>query len=504
MSSLAKSVWEFVKTHKKKFLALLLTMAFGVGGFYFMKRALLAKLAEVGEIGKALEQKRRKEMELARLRGECTSTIMTFLSPLRKQLNRLTDVIPITTQLKELRAKQKARKALTGGKKSEEDLEDEKHLEKLWEDLKVFSLARLITSVYALTLMDLLLRVQLHVAAKKALEEREKGATEARVTPKVREQFMFKATDFFVSQGLITLLQRVENGIRAATKSWLMGTDAEVTRTEIVNMVKNIRKEIEHSDLNDTMLSRSAHAWFLSCLIQPDEALARAKEDAGLDTAQADELKSMLDETMDLLESPHFAAVLEEALNTLFTVLLDDLYAKQFEGKKEIVSSSPKASHPPTPIISPNSAPIEEKYILAKVIVGIKLFAKFVLATSEADAEEGEDAVITTESNRYVHKLETLPALEELSRAILALTADDVQGLEGLGEMRDLLPLLASMGGGAGGQGANPDLNSLLPLLTGGGLPNPGAGGQPPGTMDRNSMMALLQQQQQQLENGRT
>jgi peroxin-3 len=489
MSSLAKSVWEFIKYHKKKFIALLLTCALGVGGFFFMKRALLAKLAEVGEIGKMLEQKRRKEMELQRLRGECTSTITTFLSPLRRQLNKLTDVIPITTQLKELRAKQKARKALSGGKKTEEDVEDEKHLERLWEDLKVYSLARLITSVYALTLMDLLLRVQLHVAAKKALEDREKGS-EAKVTQKVREQFMFKATDFFVSQGLNTLLQRVEKGIRAATKPWMMGTDAEVTRTEIVDMVKNIRREIENSRAgDDSTLSQSAHAWFLSCLIQPDEALARAKEDAGLDAAQAGELKAMLDETMDLLESPHFAAVLEEALNTLFTALLDDLHARQFEGKKD-VTASPRTSPSPPPSVAPPASPRERKYILAKVIVGIKLFAKFVLATNEADADEGDDAV-TTESNRYVHKLEALPALEELSRAILALTPDDDQGLEGLGEMKDLLPLLASMGGG--GANGTPDLSSLLPLLGGAG-----AGGVTgAGPMDRNNLMAMLQQQQQ-------
>jgi len=476
MASLLNSTWEFIKAHKKKFIALIITCALAGGGFFFVKRALLAKLAEVGEIGKAIDQKRRKELELVRLRGECTNTVTTFLYPLLKQLNHLTDVIPTTTQLKELRSKQKARKL--AGKKTEEDEEDEKQVETLWEDLKVFSLAKLIASAYALTLMDLLLRVQLHVAAKKNLEEREKG-TDAKVTQKVREQLMLKATDFFVTDGLNKLVDRVENGIRESTKPWLMGSDAEVTKSEIFDMVKSARRQIESSTA-DATLSSSAHAWFLSCLIQPDETLAKVREDAALDAAQASELKAMLDETMDLLESPHFAAVLEEALNTLFTMILDDLHARQFEGKKEvIVAHSPKSSS------TSASTPAEERYILAKVIVGMKLFARHVLATKESDTEEEEGAASATpEPNRYVNRLETLPAMEELSRAILALSPDDIQGLEGLGEMRDILPLLASMGAG-GGDGRNPDLASLLPLLSG------AAGNVPEGTANVNDMPLL-------------
>lgn len=480
-----QSLINFALRHKKKFIALLLLGFGGMGGYVLVKRALLAKMSEISDMGKQMESRRRKESELARLKNECTTTITTFLSPLRRQLNRLTDVMPITTQLKELRAKQKGRKA-TRKEKDEEDVLDDGKLEVLWEDLKVKSLARLIASVYALTLMDLLLRVQLHVAAKTALEEREKSGGEIRVTQKVREQFMFKATDFFVSQGLTTLLQRVEQGIRKATKAWMMGSDSEVTQIQVTQMIDSIRLEIEGAGAKAGDLSASARTWFLLCLIQPDEALAKAREEAGLDAAQAEGLKGLLDETMDMLESPHFAGVLEEALNTIFATLMEDLRTKQFEVKKSDIpatvvaaTSTPVEGGGGVVVATAATAPTMENYILAKVIVGIKLYSKHVLSSTEADGEEGDDAV-TTDTNRYVSKLEALPALEELSRAIMGLTGDDAM-TDLQSEMKNLLPLLASMGGG-GGEGGMPGLGGAL-------------GGGPGGQPDFAAMMAMLQQQ---------
>src|SRR5690606_35081595 len=48
---------------------------------------------------------------------------------------------------------------------------DDVRMDALWEQLKVVSLARLFASVYALTLMDLMLRVQSYVAGRVAFEE---------------------------------------------------------------------------------------------------------------------------------------------------------------------------------------------------------------------------------------------------------------------------------------------------------------------------------------------
>lgn len=438
LTRVLKWLWEFVKYHKKKFIALLVTIGLGFGGFYLMKRALLQKLAEVGEMGKKMELRRRKELELARLRPECTNTVMSFLPPVRKQLNRLTDVVPITTKLRELRARQKQQR-----KPPTEDEAAEAAL--LWEDLKVNSLARLMCSIYSLTLLDLLLRVQLHVAAKRGLE------TDTATSLQVREEFMFKSTEYMVSTGLERLLQLTQQHIRSATKPWLMGTEAEVTKEEIVQRLQQTRKEIE-----------SQRTWFLATAVSPDDA-----------QQQQGELKQLLDETYDLLESPNFASVLEQALDLMFDSLFEDLFqTKQFEDA-------------------------QQRFILAKVIVGIKLFSKHILTTNEsssASAGEGEDdesvqtivvsTAITNEggvivpdapSNRYVKRLEAMPALEDLSRAILGLgAAGDETGGEFddlLGDsMKDLLPLLQQMGGGGGANaGAGPDLASLLPLLQGGG-----------------------------------
>lgn len=433
-------LWEFVKNHKKKVIFLLSLVGLGVGGFYLMKRALMQKLQEFGELGKKMEQRKRKENELVRIQPEITTAVVTFLPPLRKQVNRLTDVVPITTKLRDLRGKQKAGKAPA----SEQDLAD---AAALWEDLKVHSLARMMGSIYSLTLLDLLLRVELHVAAKRGLD----GPVPTSAL--VRQELMLKSTEYVVSTGVERLIELCGRQIRDSTKPWLMGTEAEVTKDEIVRVLNDARREIEKD------------SWYLPTTVAQEAAAGRTDEA---------ELKSLMDETYDLLESPNFANVLGQALDLMFDSLFDDLFAsKQLEEKNQ-------------------------RYILAKVIVGIKLFSKQILATSangsggEGEEEETSvavgsaattaDGVILPEApmNRYVKRLESMPALEELSRAILGLgpAGEDAAGggaggeLDFLGDsMKDLLPLLQQMSG-AGGEGGAPDLASLLPLLQqGGGMP---------------------------------
>ncbi|KAH9251949.1 hypothetical protein BASA81_010153 [Batrachochytrium salamandrivorans] len=425
-------LWEFVKNHKKKFIFLFSLLGLGVGGFYLMKRALMQKLQEFGEMGKKMEQRKRKENELVRIQPEITAAVVTFLPPLRKQVNRLTDVVPITTKLRDLRGKQKSSKAPA----SEQDLAE---AATLWEDLKVHSLARMMGSIYSLTLLDLLLRVELHVAAKRGLDG------QSPTSAPVRQELMLKSTEYVVSTGVERLLELCGRQIRDSTKPWLMGTEAEVTKDEIVRVLNQTRKEIEKD------------SWYLPTTVAQEGG-----------NRLEGELKSLMDETYDLLESPNFANVLGQALDLMFDSLFEDLFAsKQLEEKNQ-------------------------RYILAKVIVGIKLFSKQILATSananggDADGEEEvsvavgsaattADGVILPEApmNRYVKRLESMPALEELSRAILGLgPAGEDAGAGGeldfLGDsMKDLLPLLQQMSG-AGGEGGAPDLASLLPLLQGG------------------------------------
>lgn len=78
-------------------------------------------------------------------------------------------------------------------------------MEKLWDELKVISVSRLISSVYALCILNALLRVQLHVLARIAFNEQlearkrsaKKGSTdeaeqyETKITRQVRERFLF-------------------------------------------------------------------------------------------------------------------------------------------------------------------------------------------------------------------------------------------------------------------------------------------------------------------------
>ena len=367
MSDYLRATWDFVVRHKRKFIALAVVGAVGTAGAYYAKKTMFNFLEQqMKEAVKGLEEMKEnqtRETELNKLRAECSDMVIEFLPPLRKELNRLTDPKAVTLKLKDLR-----KRISQSGRAPTEAEEAEMH--RLWEELKVLSITRLIASIYALALLDLLLRVQSHVvtrnyvdemselrkarsaalreraverqraspapqdveAATAAMEADEEGLPPLRperITEDLREKYMFTSTHHLQFQGLSKLVERVREGCRRATKDWHMGTDAQVSRQEIIDMVNRIREETEGTDDEDheevvhaegdaaedadckRPLSRSAHEWFLSCIVQPDEALARARVEARLSPQATDAFKAMLEESMDFLESPYFAGVLE-------------------------------------------------------------------------------------------------------------------------------------------------------------------------------------------------
>ena len=121
------------------------------------------RFRRVEELGKQFQdtmvEQQLREGELERVRSECTDTVLTFVPPLRKQLNKCTDPRPVTLKLKERRTRSKS----SSGGGAAEKPEGESPITELWDELKVISLTRLIASVYGLVLLDLLLRLQARV-----------------------------------------------------------------------------------------------------------------------------------------------------------------------------------------------------------------------------------------------------------------------------------------------------------------------------------------------------
>ena len=156
------SAWNFVKRHKKKFIALGVVGGVGAAGYYYAKRLVRQGMEQVEEMGQLLSQQiamqELSEQELKRVQRECSETIKDFIIPVRRQIQKLTDARPIAAKLKSIRS----------GKENGNG--DTKAAEKLWEDLKVVILTRLISEAYAIVLLSLL-KCQLHVMARAAFAE---------------------------------------------------------------------------------------------------------------------------------------------------------------------------------------------------------------------------------------------------------------------------------------------------------------------------------------------
>ena len=424
------TAWSFVKRHKRKFIAL--GVAAGVGGaaYYYTKKLVEDGMAQVEEMGKALQEslvvQQLGEEELRRVSAECAETIRDFIVPVRRQIQKCTDARPIAAKLKAVRASSSA--SPSPGKKENSEsgsngatLSAAKESEKLWEDLKVVILTRMISETYAIVLLSLLLRVQLHVMARATFAEivqlhREKAAGrrasedaefESKVTQSVREKFLFKASEHFVRPGVKSLVSRVKAGVASASSEWKMGADATVSRTEIVEMIsERIRGAIEQGD----------RAWLIDCLFDggaDGKDLMKGEGNSNDDAEERLLIQSMLDETMDMIESPHFMQVLLEGIDAAFEVLGNSMRERDYSDNMKIGEGE------------------EEKLILAKVVVDMK--------------KVSSEIVDPNANGRYMDALDALPGLKNLCTAIFDADGELMNDAMGLGLGADDLKSLSSL-----------------------------------------------------------
>lgn len=307
-----------------------------------------------------------------------------------------------------------------------------------------------------------------------------------------------------------------------------MGTNATVSRLEVLDMLDAIRAEVEcaapapaptpgaisaagaiqqatsGAQAPALRLPQEVREWAAKCLIPADEDAMLGAQDRELDAEQNAFLRSMLEETLDMVESPNFALVLQTSFDRLFGVLRDDLAQRAFE-----------AYVPPGQAAGAG----HEVFLLTKVIVSLKLVASDVLsegATSQEAADSGAGqgelgALAELPPSEYERALGDLSPLDELCTAVFQQGAEapggqgglDALGLGDLGigeeDLRSIAGLLGGFGGGAQGQGPNgmPSEADLMRLLGGdlggGGMAGALSGGpQQPGMPSEADLMRLL------------
>lgn len=482
---------DFLSRHRNKLIGLSIFAGVSIGAYYYIKSVVSDGINQVHnqivDLQRKVADRSLKENEINRLKDECSRSILSFIKPLHKQISKITDPREITERLKEFRDKR--------GKEADARLDEE--MEKLWTQLKVVSISRLISSIYALAILDVMLRVQQYVIGRFVVEEiteesklrtdnsKKNGENNGNIneqelppsnlapkkfTSQMRERYMIRSTEYFISHSIPKLIDWVNKGVEKATEQWKVGSP--LTRSNIIDLILSIRSEIEGHDLKSILeltqdgtakekekklfqLNQKTHEIILGFIIQPDDIINNGenglKEDE-IDREQIELLKRMINESMDVLETPYFAVALEDGLNVVFDGVIADLKTHPFEPRKQASEGAP------------------EEFVLAKVLVGMKSIAKDVLASNEEEVAGG---------NHYVRELENLQSMDLLARVIFGVDSQSNSdlGLGDLGLGEEEMKMVTQLLGATGGSSTNgaPDLQALLGSLGGAAIPSASA-----------------------------
>ena len=279
---------------------------------------------------------RDRQIRLARCRIETTRAMVDFLPTLKKAVAKETDVTKETDELKLLRSRKKELAANEQSSHGDEcDIphkvgEDERSIaereSELWNEIKVKSVTRLLATVYAHTLVFLVLTVQVNLLGGRLFREEQDSQVNDAVpqdspaTDKYRESHqtvLSRTYHYLFTAGIPLLAGSIREKVQQVTGAHdVLRSDVKLKDTS--SWFGSIRNAIE---------SRAA-----ADLISPSLKFVIPQQDNETErTTNMDELaKYILDETYDLLESPTFARAERQCLDATFDQLQTKVIGKLF------------------------------------------------------------------------------------------------------------------------------------------------------------------------------
>mmetsp|Transcript_44572 Transcript_44572/g.93539 ORF Transcript_44572/g.93539 Transcript_44572/m.93539 type:complete len:579 (-) Transcript_44572:165-1901(-) len=297
-----------------------------------------------------LEQERRVRMGRCRL--ETSRAMMDFLPTLKKAVLKETDVSRETEELKRLRIEKKeifnkkeenedanadANQMVTKELNEREDFIRERE-RCLWNEIKIKSMTRLVTTVYAHTIVFLVLTVQVNLLGGRLLREEQDekelsmGQQQQQITSaggadryRTSHQIVLAKTyHHLFAEGIPSLAKVVERAVGEILEKWNVLGDAASLR-DVSTWIDRVRDAIEQRGAKTDGLSP-----LLKFVIPPEgESEEDGRTDESMETT--DELaRYILDETYDLLESPNFANTEQQCLDTTFDQMRTKVLGKLF------------------------------------------------------------------------------------------------------------------------------------------------------------------------------
>ncbi|XP_019382672.1 PREDICTED: peroxisomal biogenesis factor 3 isoform X1 [Gavialis gangeticus] len=290
-----RSLWSFLKRHKKKCLFLGTVL----GGVYLLGKYGQKKIREIQEREAAeyIAQARR-QYHFESNQRTCNMTVLSMLPTLRDGLMHQLNSESLTSLLKNRPANK---------------------LE-IWEDLKIISFTRSIVAIYSTCMLVVLLRVQLNIIGGYIYLDNAavcKNGTMPLAPPEVQQQYL-SSIQHLLGDGLTELITVVKQAVQKVFGS--ISLKHTLSLLELEQKLKEIRKLVEQHKDSDKIGSYYPLCYYM----MPDEENPLASQACGLTEKDVATIK-LLNETRDMLESPDFGTVLRTCLNRGFSRLLDNM-----------------------------------------------------------------------------------------------------------------------------------------------------------------------------------
>ena len=290
----------------------------------------------------AMEKER--TLRMGRCRLEVSRAMMDFLPTLKQAVMKETDVSDETEELKALRIKRKKLSEKGNLIIHEECGENETTIREreriLWNDIKIKSVTRLVTTIYAHTIIFLMLTVQVNLLGGRLLRDEHanedkdndgESAITANGYHASHQTVLTKTYHYLFAQGIPILAKSVGGAVREALQDWDIFDADSVALSNVCSWFNFIRDTIEEKGCNTSSL--------VKFIIPPEGqlldnetkmAVIENNLDASPPTSNDELATYILNETYDLFESPTFARAEHQCLNCTFDQIQSKVLGKLF------------------------------------------------------------------------------------------------------------------------------------------------------------------------------
>ncbi|KAF9890930.1 peroxin [Aspergillus nanangensis] len=355
----------------------------------FTVLALLPTAAEeilealpVEELTKELQKKRAER--LARLSaGEGTGSDMTSLSPsLPEEDHRSLSSFQSDGFV---RASQLTEQSAEGG---EGEQRPKKNKTQLWNEVKIASITRSFTLIYTLSLLTIFTRIQLNLLGRRnylssviSLATPPANASTIRLEDHDDDDLTQTLGDDFetnrrylafswwlLHRGCKDLMTEVQAAVVEAFST--LNPREDITLAKLSELTLQIRKRVE----GQTEEERKNRKW-LSYLLPPRDEEEKLLEESGVlgvtapsTTQTASNLRHLLDETADLIESPTFTRILMLLNNECIETLIQQCTVDAFKSATPQPAATEPQSFSSLATVVPGADSSEPKTKLANVL----------------------------------------------------------------------------------------------------------------------------------------